>query len=86
MFLNSDLVKDQPDRGDIEVVNIPANAIAEKMGNVKSANMVLLGAFVKKCNLVSLSSLVEGLTVALKGNQALITFNRDALTVGYEFI
>ena len=86
MFLNSNLVKEPPDRGDIEVVNIPANAIAEKMGNVKSANMVLLGAFVKKSNLVSLTSLIDGLTVALKGNQKLIAFNKDAMTLGYEFI
>jgi len=86
MFLNSDLIKEQPDRGDIEVVNIPANTIAERMGNVRSANMVLLGAFVKKSNLVSLSSLIDGLTVVLKGNQMLISFNKEALTVGYEFI
>ena len=86
MFLNSDLIKEQPDRGDIEVVNIPANIIAERMGNVRSANMVLLGAFVKKSNLVSLSSLIDGLTVVLKGNQMLISFNKEALTVGYEFI
>jgi Pyruvate/2-oxoacid:ferredoxin oxidoreductase gamma subunit len=45
--------------------------------------MVILGAFIKKSNLVSLQSLVSGLTVALKGNQKLIAFNKDALNAGY---
>jgi 2-oxoglutarate ferredoxin oxidoreductase subunit gamma len=86
MFLNSSLIEGAPDRGDIEVVNIPANTIAEEIGNIRSANMVILGAFVKKSNLVSLNSLIDGLTVALKGNQKLIGINKNALTVGYELI
>ncbi len=86
LFLNSSLVTEPPNRGDIEIVNVPANTIAEKMGNIRSANMVLLGAFIKKSNLVSLDSLVEGLSVVLKGKQKLISINKDALAVGYEFI
>jgi 2-oxoglutarate ferredoxin oxidoreductase subunit gamma len=86
IFLNSSLIEGAPDRGDIEVVNIPANTIAEEIGNIRSANMVILGAFVKKSNLVSLNSLIDGLTVALKGNQKLIGINKNALTVGYELI
>ncbi len=86
MFLNSSLIKEPPDRVDIEVVNIPANDIAEQMGNIRSANMVLLGAFIKKSNLVNLNSLIEGLTVALKGKPKLISFNKDALKAGYELV
>jgi len=86
MFLNSTLIAAQPSRGDIEVVNIPANAMAEKLGNIKSANMVILGAFIKKSNLVSLQSLVDGLIVALKGNQKLIKINQEALNAGYNLV
>jgi 2-oxoglutarate ferredoxin oxidoreductase subunit gamma len=86
MFLNSTLISVSPSRGDIEVVNIPANAVAEKLGNVKSANMVILGAFIKKSNLVKLQSLIDGLIVALKGNQKLIKINQDALNAGYNLV
>jgi 2-oxoglutarate ferredoxin oxidoreductase subunit gamma len=86
MFLNSSLIEDQPDRGDIEVVNVPANAVAERIGNIRSANMVLLGAFIKRSNIVSLDSLIEGLAVALKGKPKIISINKEALTVGYELI
>jgi 2-oxoglutarate ferredoxin oxidoreductase subunit gamma len=86
MFLNSTLISVPPSRGDIEVVSIPANAVAEKLGNIKSANMVILGAFIKKSNLVNLQSLVDGLIVALKGNQKLISINKDALNAGYNLV
>ena len=83
MFLNSTLIALPPGRGDIEVVSIPANAVAEKMGSLRSANMVILGAFVKKSRLVNLQSLIDGLIVALKGNQKLISINEAALNAGY---
>jgi 2-oxoglutarate ferredoxin oxidoreductase subunit gamma len=86
MFLNSTLISLPPERGDIEVVSIPANAIAEKLGNIKSANMVILGAFIKKSNLVKLQSLIDGLIVAMKGNQKLIKINQEALDAGFNLV
>lgn len=82
-FLNSSLIKEQTSRGDMEIVNIPANTIAEEMGNVRSANMIMLGAFIKKSNIVHLDSVIAGLDVALKGNKKLIAINKEALTAGY---
>jgi 2-oxoglutarate ferredoxin oxidoreductase subunit gamma len=35
-------------RNDITTIEIPANEIAEKLGNIKCANMVMIGAFAKK--------------------------------------
>jgi 2-oxoglutarate ferredoxin oxidoreductase subunit gamma len=86
MFLNSTLISVPPERGDIEVVSIPANAIAEKLGSIKSANMVILGAFIKKSNLVKLQSLIDGLIVAMKGNQKLIKINKEALDAGFNLV
>jgi 2-oxoglutarate ferredoxin oxidoreductase subunit gamma len=85
-FLNSSLIKEQVSRGDMEVVNIPANELAEKMGNIRSANMIMLGAFIKKSNIVDLQSVIEGLNVVLKGNKKLIIINKDALAAGYELL
>lgn len=85
-FLNSSLIKEQVSRGDMEIVNVPANTLAEKMGNVKSANMIMLGAFIKKSNIVHLDSIVEGLNVVLKGNKKLIEINKEALTTGFNLM
>lgn len=85
-FLNSSLIKEQVSRGDMEIVNIPANTIAEEMGNVRSANMIMLGAFIKKSNIVHLESVINGLDVALKGNKKLIAVNTEALRKGYDLL
>jgi len=86
LFLNSSLIDIEVSRGDIDVVSIPANKVAEEMGSTRSANMVMLGAFTKKSNLVSLDSVIEGLKTALKKRQKLMAINRKALTIGYEMV
>jgi len=83
-FINSSLVKAETSRGDIDIVSVPASSIAEGLGSPKSANMVMLGAFIKQSNLVSLSSLIEGLEDAFKGKQKLVAVNEKALTAGYD--
>jgi len=86
MFLNSSLIDMEVSRGDVEVVSIPASRMADEMGSSRSANMVMLGAFTRRTNLVSLDSVIGGLKTALKNRQKLIAINRDALTAGYDLV
>ena len=83
-LVNSSLVDAETIRGDIDVVKVPANSIAEELGSPRSANMVMLGAFTKKSNLVSLESIIRGLKDALKNKQKLIAINTEALKTGYD--
>ncbi len=86
LFVNSSLIDCEISRGDIEVLKIPANEIAEKLNNPRAANMVMLGAFIKKSNMVSMASVVEGLKAALKGKVNLIAGNEAALKAGYDLV
>jgi len=83
-LINSSLIEARISRGDIDIMEIPANSLAEKLGSPRSANMVMLGAFVKRSNLVPISTLMEGLDTTMK-NKKLITINQEALTTGYDF-
>lgn len=83
-FINSSLIEAEIPRGDIDIVKVPANSIAEELGSPRSANMVMLGAFTKKSNLVSLSSVIEALKDTLKDKQKLIAINKKALQAGYD--
>jgi len=83
-FVNSSLIEAEISRGDIDIVEVPANSIAEELGSPRSANMVMLGAFTKKSNLVSLSSVIEALKDTLKNKQKLIAINKKALQAGYD--
>jgi len=48
LVVNASLVDREAERTDIDVVSVPANDIAEEMGEKRLANMVLLGALLEK--------------------------------------
>jgi 2-oxoglutarate ferredoxin oxidoreductase subunit gamma len=82
-FLNSSLVEADIIRGDIEIVRVAANKIAEDLGSPKSANMVMVGAFIKKSGLVEMKSVMESLKRILSTKKKLIEINEKALSAGY---
>ncbi len=86
LLLNSSLVEHNGSRDDIEICSVPANSLAEQLGNTKFANMVMLGAFVKKSGLVAIPSIVRGLEDALKGKRDTIAVNEKALMAGYNLL
>ena len=84
-FINSSLVELEILRGDINILKVPANKVAEDLGSPKSANMVMLGAFTRKCNLVSLDSVMAALKPTLGKKQKLLELNEKAVKAGYDF-
>jgi 2-oxoglutarate ferredoxin oxidoreductase subunit gamma len=83
-FLNSSLVEAEIVRGDIEIVRVPANKIADELGSPKAANMVMLGAFTKKSGVVDMSSVIAALKHTLSSKKKLIDINEKALMKGYD--
>lgn len=83
-FLNSSLIEAEIVRGDIEIVRVPANKIADEMGSPRAANMVMLGAFTRKSGVVQLENVVEALKHTLSSKKKLIDINEKALIKGYE--
>jgi 2-oxoglutarate ferredoxin oxidoreductase subunit gamma len=83
-FINSSLMEANIPREDVDMIEVPANDMAEELGNLKCANMVMLGAFIKKSQVVSLETLVKGLEESFKKKPKLIPLNTQALTNGYE--
>jgi 2-oxoglutarate ferredoxin oxidoreductase subunit gamma len=87
ILVNSSMVNVAAARGDIEVVEVPTSELAEKLGNIKAANMVMLGAFIKASNLVSLPLMLKNLPEILgEGKAKLIKINKEALETGYNYI
>ena len=86
LLINSTLIDAEISRGDIDVVKIPAGEISDKLDSPKSANMVMLGAFIKKSNLVSISTVIEELKNTLKKKEKLIAINEKALMAGYNLV
>ena len=85
LLFNSSLVSADIPRGDIELLGVPATRMAEDLGNPRGANMVMLGAFIKKTNLVSMDTVFETLKETFKTKTKLIATNKKALMAGYDF-
>jgi 2-oxoglutarate ferredoxin oxidoreductase subunit gamma len=75
------------ERKDIEIYPIPASDAANKLNNIKVANMVLLGAYLAKRPIVKLDSVIEALKKVLPERyHNLLKLNRDALEKGAELM
>jgi len=59
LLINSSLVKENPRRAGLKMVKIEATGIAERIGNVRFANMVALGAMAKLTGALSLGGIEE---------------------------
>lgn len=84
LLVNSDLVKSEPLRRDIRVFKIGANAIAESIGNIRYANMVVLGALAKLTGALSLKKITDTLKGFFpKEKQKFIPQNLAAIEAGF---
>ena len=83
LFVNSTLVDRKPTRDDIKIINVPANEIANDLGNARVANMVMLGALVEKTKIVKPESVKEALKDHLpERHHRLLPMNYEALDKG----
>jgi len=86
VFLNSTLIEEDVKRDDIKVIKIPANEIANQLGNSKIANMVMLGSYIEKKDVIKLKTVKNSLESVLSArNQDLIDLNLKALEKGKEY-
>lgn len=87
LVIDSSLIKTPVPRNDIEVVAVPATDISSKNGNTKSANMVLLGAFITRSEIMKKASVFKALERTISGgNSKSIDINKKAVTEGIRFI
>lgn len=87
LFLNSDLISEQPAREDLKIVAVPANSLAHEMGNDRALNMVMLGAVNAVAGIVSETALADAVETVLAGKKrTLIDVNQQALLKGAKYI
>lgn len=83
LFLNSSLVQETSGRADIDEIRVAASDIAEKLGNPRVANMVMLGAMLAREPLARMDSVRVALDRILpERHKHLIDINLQALEQG----
>ena len=87
ILVNSSMVNIASVRGDIEVVEIPTSELAEKLGNLKVANMIILGVFVRISNITPFPLLLKNLPAILGEKRSrLLKINKEALELGFNYL
>ena len=87
LIINTSVVDREPSRKDIQVAKIDANKIAEDIGNLRVANMVILGAYVEKTEIISMESIEKAFERKLTGKKAkLIDMNIKAVKAGMKAV
>jgi 2-oxoglutarate ferredoxin oxidoreductase subunit gamma len=87
LIINSSLVNREVLRGDIKSVSIPANEIAEQIGDRRLTNMVLLGGLLANLPVLSLDQLEAAIRAHTPTrHQKLVPLNVQALKQGATYL
>lgn len=88
LLLNISLIDPQKTvREDIDKLSLPANDIAQRLGNSQMANMVALGAFIEKTRIVSIDLAIKSLPEIFSDRPPkFISNNSSAIEKGVEFV
>jgi 2-oxoglutarate ferredoxin oxidoreductase subunit gamma len=86
--MNSSLIDVEPQLDEtIEVISIPADELAVKLGSQKSANMVALGAYLQKREHLSADEAAQALPdVLAERYHKTLPVNIKALQCGADFV
>jgi 2-oxoglutarate ferredoxin oxidoreductase subunit gamma len=84
LLINSSLINRGSERGDLTVIEVPANQIATELGNPRGANMVALGAYLGATDAVSVDEVITVIRETFAAKPAVIDVNIEALQKGYE--
>jgi 2-oxoglutarate ferredoxin oxidoreductase subunit gamma len=87
LFLNSSIIAVESSRHDVKIFKVPASDMAEKLGNSRAANTVMLGAFLKVTGLVPPDIFLASMeTVMGSKKKSVLELNHRAFAAGYEFL
>lgn len=87
IFVNRSLIDIKATRKDVRVYYLPANELAEELGNSKVANNIILGALIELTGVVTPSAVEKSLMEVLPPHRhSMIPLNLKALEAGASFV
>ncbi|MDI6742953.1 MAG: 2-oxoacid:acceptor oxidoreductase family protein [Smithella sp.] len=87
IFLNSSIVNEEPHRHDVKVFRVPCSDLAQNLGNIRVANTIMMGAFIRVSAVVTPEIYLKSLeTIMGSRKKALAELNRKAFMAGFECV
>ncbi len=82
IFVNSTLISVPAGRDDVDELRVPVNDIAKELGNVRSANIIALAAFVARSKVVDFEMLRKCVEDEFSRKPKLVPLNMEAVAAG----
>ncbi len=82
VLINSSLIAIDAGREDVDVIKVPVTSIAKELGSVRAANIVALGAFVARSNIVGFDTLRHCVHEEFVNKNNFLSLNLKALEEG----
>ena len=87
LLINSSLIDRKPHRTDVKTHYVPCNDIAQELGNLKVANMVMVGAIIAASGVVNIDSVITVLAKKIfKNKPKVMPINEQAIRRGLECV
>ena len=87
IFLNSSIINDRPNRQDVKVYCVPCTDIAQELGNIRVANIIMMGAYIKKSGVVSPDVYLKSLeSIMGSKKKSFMEVNRKAFAAGFDYV
>ena len=87
LFYNSSLIKNKVDKSDANIYAVPMTELAQSLDKPQVANMVMLGAYLKKVDIFKDEIIIESLKHFLGSKKLdMLPINQKALSVGFEAV
>jgi 2-oxoglutarate ferredoxin oxidoreductase subunit gamma len=83
LLVNTSLIRREPTRKDVTLVMVPANDIANEIGNPRGANMVALGAYLGATHAVALDTMAAIVSETFAEKPKVVPANLEALRRGF---
>jgi len=84
IMINSTLIPVRSNREDVDELLVPANDIAKEVGNIRTANIIALSAFVARSKVVKIETLRQCVKNEFSKKPKLIPINMEAFDKGIE--
>lgn len=86
ILVNASMIPIMCDRDDVDEVRVPIVELAKEAGNVKTANIVALAAFVERTKVVKMDSLIKVVKDKFAAKPAMLPLNMNALEAGQKAV
>jgi 2-oxoglutarate ferredoxin oxidoreductase subunit gamma len=84
LVVNDSLIEAEPDRSNVEIVRVPASALARTIGDERFISIIALGAALARRPIIAPASLRAALREVGKGGEAVTEANLRAFDLGVE--